>query len=88
MQADGDNLIVVGDIDLGDRHFLPEHVSHERKSEMLLDHGEEPNHLFRLVIGIDSCFLDQVIEVCRGGISVSCPLAAPSTGTACSYGFY
>lgn len=66
MRACGDNLVTAGDIDLSDRHFLPEHLGRERKSEMLLDHGEESNRLFRLVISINRRLLDQLIEIFRG----------------------
>src|SRR3989338_2735910 len=50
--ANGDDLITLGNIDLGDRHFLPKHLGREWKGEIALNHGEEPASLFRLVVGV------------------------------------
>jgi len=43
--TNGDDQVALGDIDLGDRHFLAKHLGHAWKSEVFLDHYEEPARL-------------------------------------------
>ena len=63
-RTNGDDLVVSGDIDLGNRHFLPKHLGHERKGEILLDRREEPASLLRFVVGAGGRLLDHTGECC------------------------
>ena len=65
-RAHGDDFVALGDIELGNHHFLPKHLGHEWKGEIFLDQGEETASLLRFAVGVGGCLLYQLIQVFRG----------------------
>jgi hypothetical protein len=59
-----DELVVFGDIDPFHNHGHAENLRLERKLKVVLHHGVEAGHLFRLAVGVHQRFLDKLIEPC------------------------
>jgi hypothetical protein len=64
LPAHRNELVVVGDIDPFHDHGHAKYLRLERKTKVVLHHGVESGHLFRLAVGVHQRFLDKVIKPC------------------------
>jgi hypothetical protein len=61
--ADRDDLVRVIQINAFDGHRVAEDLRRERADQVLLEHAQETDALFRFAVRIDDGFLDQRLEL-------------------------
>jgi hypothetical protein len=59
--ADRDDLVRVIQINAFDGHGVAEHCGREGAGQVLLEHAQKPDALFRFAVRIDDGFLDQCV---------------------------
>jgi hypothetical protein len=64
--TDGDNFVSVIEIDTVDANGDAEDLGVERDPEVLLEHGQEADTLFRVAVSIDDRFFNQRLKLTPG----------------------
>ena len=60
--TDGDDFFPLVQVDALHRDGHPEHRRFERHRQVVVDHGVQPRDLFGIVVAVDDCLRDELVE--------------------------